>query len=149
MVSQDVFKKTLGIVLIVISVYFIFFNNRIKIKPTIKNGIIAGGIGGMLSGLFSTGGPPIVLYLMNALTDNIIYFASTQFYFGLTGIYSTLVRLFNGIITFEVIVCSIVGLFGCVAGNYIGKGVFDKLNAKKLRYTVYMCMIISGIIMVF
>lgn len=94
LISGDFFKKALGIVLIGLSIYFLFFNNRIRIKPSVKNGLIAGGVGGILTGLFSTGGPPIVLYLMNALNDNIIYFASTQFYFGLTGIYSTLVRVF-------------------------------------------------------
>ena len=58
LVSGDVFKKALGIVLIALSLYFLFLNNRIKMKPTVKNGVIAGGLGGILSGLFSTGGPP-------------------------------------------------------------------------------------------
>ncbi len=148
MVSGDVFKKILGIVLIVLSLYFLFLNNRIKMKPTVKNGAIAGGLGGVLTGLFSTGGPPIVLYLMNALTDNVMYFASTQFYFGLTGIYSTLVRFFNGIITMEVVVYSVIGLVGSLVGNFVGKHIFDKLNAQRLKQLVYFGMIISGIVMI-
>ncbi|MBE7052944.1 MAG: sulfite exporter TauE/SafE family protein [Ruminococcaceae bacterium] len=149
MISGDFFKKTLGIVLVVLSIYFMFFNNRIKIKATVKNGVIAGGLGGVLSGLFSTGGPPVVLYLMNAFSDNAVYFASTQFYFGLTGIYSTLVRFFSGIITIEVIVYSAVGFLGSIVGNFIGKKVFEKLNSKMLRQIVYIGMIISGVIMIF
>lgn len=147
-VSSDVFKKCLGVVLIILSIYFLFFSNRIKIKPTVKNGIIAGGTGGILSGLFSTGGPPVVLYLMNAISDNTVYFASTQFYFGATGIYAALVRVLNGIITAEVIVYSIVGFVGSMAGNFFGKLVFDKLNAQKLKKIIYACMVASGIIMV-
>lgn len=147
-VSGDVFKKALGFVLIVLSIYFLFFNNRIKMKPTVKNGIIAGGLGGILSGLFSTGGPPVVLYLMNALTDNVTYFASAQFYFGLTGIYSTIVRLFNGIITSEVVVYSVIGLGGSMIGNFIGKHIFDKLNGQRLKQLIYFGMIISGIVMI-
>jgi len=148
MISGDMFKKILGVVLIILSIYFVFFNNRIKIKPTVKNGVIAGGVGGVLTGLFSTGGPPIVLYLMNALKDNTMYFASTQFYFGMTGIYSTVVRIFNGIITKEVIICSAVGFLGSIAGNLVGKKVFDKLNAEKLRRIIYFAMSVSGIIMI-
>ena len=148
MITGDFFKKALGVVLIGLSIYFLFFNNRIHIKPTVKNGAIAGGVSGILTGLFSTGGPPIVLYLMNALKDNVSYFASTQFYFGTTGIYSTLVRFFNGIITLEVIICAAVGFAGSIAGNLIGKKVFDKLNAEKLRRIIYFGMIISGIIMI-
>lgn len=148
LVSGEFFNIALGIVLIGLSIYFLFFNNHIKIRPSVKNGVIAGGLGGMLSGLFSTGGPPVVLYLMNAFNDNSIYFATTQFYFGLTGIYSTVVRALNGIITSEVIVCSAVGFIGSIAGNVAGKYVFDKLNTKRLRQLIYIGMIISGVIMI-
>ena len=148
LVSGEVFKRILGVVLVALSLYFLFLNNRIKMKPTVKNGVIAGGIGGILTGLFSTGGPPVVLYLMNSLTDNVMYFASTQFYFGLTGIYSTLVRFFNGIITLEVVGYSVIGFVGSMLGNFVGKQVFDKLNRQRLRQLVYFGMIISGIVMV-
>lgn len=148
LISGALLKKALGIVLILLSIYFLFFDNRIKMKPTVKNGAIAGGISGMLIGLFSTGGPPVVLYLMNALTDNAVYFASTQFYFGLTSIYSTVVRIFNGIITFEVIVYSVIGLIGSIVGDFVGKHIFDKLNRQSLKQLVYLGMIVSGIVMV-
>ena len=148
-ITADVFRRILGIVLILLSICFLFFNNRIKMKPSVKNGIIAGGMSGILTGLFSTGGPPVVLYLMNALSDNAVYFASTQFYFGITGVYSTAVRFFGGTVTFEVIVYSLVGFFGALIGNLAGKYVFDKLDAEKLRIIIYIGMIISGIIMVF
>ena len=148
LISGDFFKKALGIVLVGLSVYFIFFSNRIKIRPTVKNSMIAGGTSGVLTGLFSTGGPPVVLYLMNAFADNTVYFASTQFYFGLTGIYSTVVRAINGIVTLEVIVYFVIGFIGSIVGNYIGKKVFDKLDSQKLRLLIYLGMIVSGIIMV-
>jgi uncharacterized membrane protein YfcA len=54
MISGDFFSKLLGAVLIALSVYFLFFNNRIHLKPTTVNALIAGGTGGLLSGLFST-----------------------------------------------------------------------------------------------
>ena len=148
-VSGEIFRKALGILLVLLSVYFLFFNSRIKIRPNVKNGVIAGGISGILTGLFSTGGPPVVLYLMNALADNTAYFASTQFYFGLTGIYSTVVRFFNGIITSEVIAYSATGLVGSLIGNFIGKCIFNKLNSKRLRQLIYAGMIASGIVMLF
>ena len=147
-VSGMFFKTTLGIALIVLSIYFLFFNNRIRVKPSVKNGLIAGGTGGVLSGLFSTGGPPVVLYLINAFEDNAVYFASTQFYFGLTGVYSTIVRFFNGIITLEVVIFSVIGLVGSLFGNLIGKKVFNKLNPQRLRQVIYLGMIISGVIMI-
>lgn len=147
MISGDFFKKALGIVLIGLSIYFLVFSDRIKIKPNLKNGLVAGGVSGVLTGLFSTGGPPVVLYLMNAMRDNVVYFASIQFYFGVTGIYSTLVRVANGIVTPKVIIYSIIGFIGSVIGNFVGQHVFDKLQPQKLKQIIYLGMIASGIVM--
>ena len=83
-VSGNMFQVLLGVVLIILSLYFMFFNKNIRIKPTLMNGVLAGALGGTLGGLFSTGGPPAVLYLNSATNDNMIYFATIQFYFCFT-----------------------------------------------------------------
>ena len=75
-VSGKIFKILLGIVLVLLSFYFLFFDSKIKIRPTTVNGVFAGTLSGVLVGLFSTGGPPVVLYLSKATTDNLIYFAT-------------------------------------------------------------------------
>ena len=146
-ISGDVFKKLLGVVLILLSIYFLFFSGRIKIQSSAKNGVLAGGISGVLSGLFSTGGPPIVLYLMNASLENMTYFASTQFFFGLTGIYSTCVRAVSGIITLGVLMLTAICFAGAILGNTVGKYVFHKLSAQNLKKIIYIFMILSGITM--
>ena len=102
-VEARLFEILLGSVLIILSVYFLFFNKRISIKPTPMNGVIAGTLGGALNGLFSTGGPPAVLYLTNATQDNLTYFATIQFYFCLTNIYATANRAINGLVTVDLL----------------------------------------------
>lgn len=148
-VSAKIFEILLGSVLVILSIYFLFFNKKIKIKPTVPNGIIAGTLGGALNGLFSTGGPPAVLYLTSATPDNITYFATIQFYFCLTNLYATANRAINGLITWDLIVYGAVGIIGCVAGDFLGRKIFDKLNAQMLKYIIYIGMIISGILMLF
>ena len=148
-VSARIFEILLGAVLVVLSIYFLFFNKKIKIKPTPMNGIVAGTLGGALNGLFSTGGPPAVLYLTNATPDNITYFATIQFYFCLTNIYATANRAINGLITAELILYAAVGVIGCIGGDLLGRKVFDKLDAQKLKYVIYIGMIISGALMLF
>lgn len=149
MVSDNIFKILLGSMLILLSLYFLFFNKKIKIKPTPINGVIAGTLGGVLNGLFSTGGPPAVLYLTSATPDNITYFATIQFYFCLTNVYATATRAINGLVTWELILYAAIGFIGCLIGDTIGKLVFDKLDAKKLKAVIYIAMIISGIVMLF
>lgn len=146
-VSVSVFEYLLGGVLIVLSIYFLFFNSRIKIRPTAANGVLAGALGGTLNGLFSTGGPPVVLYLTQTTEDNLTYFATIQFYFGITNIYAVAMRALNGVLTLETLGYAAVGLVGCMAGDFLGKQVFDKLDSNKLKTIIYIGMIISGIVM--
>ena len=148
LVPKDIFKILLGVILIVLSIYFLLFNKRVRIKASAKNGVISGVLGGGLGGLFSTGGPPIVLYITHATKENLSYFAALQFYFVVTDIYATGMRAINGIITLELLGYAALGLIGCLAGDFIGKFVFDKLDAVKLKYVIYIGMIISGIIMI-
>jgi len=147
-IPGNIFKILLGIVLILLSIYFIFFNKNVKIKPTFANGILAGTLGGTLGGLFSTGGPPAVLYISSATAENIIYFSTIQFYFCFTNIYATTMRVVNGIIDINILVCAVIGIVGCMAGDFIGKFVFDKLDSKMLKLIIYIGMLISGILMV-
>ena len=148
-VSGNIFKILLGGVLVILSLYFMFFNKNIRFKPTISNGIMAGALGGTLGGLFSTGGPPAVLYLSNATNDNMTYFATIQFYFCFTNLYATTMRVANGMIRFDILVLAAIGMIGCMVGDLIGKKVFDKLDSNRLKHIIYIGMLISGIVMFF
>ena len=147
-VSGRFFKIFFGSVLVLLSIYFLFFDSKIKIRPTVANGIIAGGISGILNGLFSTGGPPVVLYLTHAARDKEAYFAGIQFFFCLTNIYSVIFRLINGILTANVLISAAIGFAGCMAGDFIGRFVFDKLDAAKFKRIIYVGMALSGILMI-
>lgn len=147
LVAVDVFHVLLGIVLILLSLYFLLFQNRIRMRPNLRNGILAGTLGGILNGLFSTGGPPVVLYLSCAAQDKNIYFATIQFYFAFTNIYATGMRLLNGMINSQILGYAAVGLVGCLIGDFLGRLVFDKLDSAKVKQIIYVGMIISGILM--
>jgi len=147
-ISGNFFKMLLGIVLILISLYLLFFDSKISIKPTVRNGLLAGTVGGTLGGLFSTAGPPVVLYLTYATKEKMAYFAGLQFYFCLTNYYATAFRIANGVIDRVVLIAALVGFVGCMAGDLLGKMVFDKLDGAKLKKIIYVGMIISGILMI-
>jgi len=62
-------------------------------------------------------------------------------------VYSTGMRVLNGIINQEILLCAGIGFLGAFVGDAIGKKLFHKLNAKRLKQVIYIGMIISGIIM--
>lgn len=146
-VPGAIFKKLLGSVLILLSLYFLFLGKRLKIKPTAINGVVSGSLGGILGGLFSTGGPPAVLYLSSATTDKTVYFATIQFYFCITNIYSTAMRAISGAITLDVLLYALVGIGGCIVGDLLGSLVFDKLDSRKVKLIIYVGMAASGLLM--
>ena len=147
-VSQRLFQLLLGGVLILLSIYFLCVQGKIHIKPTPLRAICAGAVGGTLNGLFSTGGPPVVLYLTHAVSDNLSYFAGIQFYFALTNIYATTVRFLKGVVGIEILPAAIAGLLGCLLGDWAGTKVFHRLDPKRLKQVIYIGMILSGILMI-
>lgn len=147
-VPEEQLKLLLGAVLITLSLYFIFFSKKIHIRPSVPAGLLCGAMGGTMSSLFSMGGPPIVLYLIHALEDKTVYFATIQFYFAVNNIYTTAVRAANGIITGQMLLLSAIGVVGCFMGNRIGGLVFDRLDSEKVRLIIYVSMIVSGVLMI-
>lgn len=147
LVPGNTMTLLLGIVLILLSLYFLLFSEKIHIRPSVFGGILAGGLGGTLNGLFSTGGPPVVLYL-SAAADKMTYFASIQCYFALTNIYATGMRTASGIITPSILLCCAIGLVGCLLGDGVGRLVFNRLDAKRFKQIIYIGMILSGVLMI-
>lgn len=137
----------LGVMLILLSIYMFFFSSKIKIKPNPFTGLVAGGGSGVLGGLFSMGGPPVVIYFMQSEGDDKEkYLATIQMYFLLSNIYGTAVKAINGFITKEVLILAAFGSVGMVAGIFIGKLIFKRLRADVLRRVVYCFMAVAGVI---
>ena len=147
-VPKSLFEILLGAVLIVLSIYFLFFGNSVKIRPGTLGGAVSGTLSGVLNGLFSTGGPPAVVYLTEVSASNAEYFAGIQLFFAVSNIYATIMRAFSGLLTLDVLAMSVFGLLGCIMGDFLGRFVFDKLNAVVLRRIIYIGMAVSGIIMI-
>jgi len=140
--------KALGVVLIIVSIYFIFFNNKIKIRPTFANGIIAGIIAGVGVGLFATGGPPVVIYLLSATDDKDVYRISSLAYFTLSTIFATGIRVASGIINAQALMIFAFMLISIAIGSFVGEKLFDRINADRLKKIIYCFMALSGVTLI-
>lgn len=145
--ARGVMMHSLGVLLIAMGFYQLFFNGKITIKPTIRNGIIAGFCSGALSGLFAMSGPPAAIYMIAAAQTNDEYRATLNAQFSITALASAVARFVNGIIGKEVIIAVTVMLPALAIGSVIGSRVFHKLDAKRLRQLVNAYLIVSGIMM--
>jgi uncharacterized membrane protein YfcA len=147
--ENQVLTFLLGIALFLLSVYFFFFSNKIKIRPTWYSGLIAGTISGVLSGLFSIGGPPVVIYYMQSEETTDDYLATISAYFVFSGMISIAMKAFNGFITANVLWGIAVGLLAMLFGAFTAKHTRDKLNPQTIQKSVYAVMAVSGLINIF
>lgn len=148
-VDDGFIKKILGVVLFVLSLYFFFFQKKIRIQPTKRNGFIAGALSGTLESLFCVGGPPIVLYLLTVSNDVRRYTASVQAWFAVTEVFLLCIRYMNGLVTPAAVHYSAIGLLAIPPGIYLGSKLLDHMNPQRLKNIVYTIMLIYGTILIF
>lgn len=144
-VSDTHLKQILGGVLVVMSIYFLFVSERIRIRPTLGMQFSMGTLSGMMGGLFAMQGPPAVLYFIASEQDKRRYLAMTQAYFFIGNIAMTGFRASEGYLTTDVGLATLYALSGIVIGSLIGKYVFDMISPMTLRKIVYLYMAISGL----
>jgi uncharacterized membrane protein YfcA len=136
----------LGIVLFLLSLYFFFFSGKCRIRPTWYAGLTAGVISGVMGGMFSIGGPPVVIYFVQSEEDTDHYLATISAYFVLSGAVSVATKASAGFVTENVLVGFAAGFVGLLIGTVLGKLSRDKINSAVLKKLVYGFMAISGLV---
>lgn len=142
-------KVILGVTLILLSIYFSFFKKEgIKIKPNWFNTIGLGSLSGLMGGLFSMQGPPVVYYYLSTQESKDEYMAQTQCFFLLGNLWMTILRAGEGIITAEVGKNYLIAIAGCLFGMWVGAHVYNKLNKDLLLKAIYIFLAFSGVSMI-
>ena len=147
--SETIMRQILGLVLILMSLFLIFFSERIKIAQTPVNGIIAGAVSGFLSGLFNLGGPPMVVYFLSTTEDKMEYNATLQCYFALSSVFVLISHIFLGNVNTEVLQHSGMAFIGIVPGMFAGFRLFKMFSFQRIRKIVYGFMVIFGLYLFF
>ncbi len=146
--NDSILKRIFGFLLILLSVYFVFFNEKLKIRGNIINGMSAGVISGFAGGLFSVGGPPMVLYFMAVTKDKTKYLANIQAFFAINSLTVIIMHIFKKNITNDMIPMLLFALIGVLGGTAAGLYLFRKMNSKMITYLVSILMVVSGTYMI-
>ncbi len=144
--SDGLLKKILGIILILASIYFFYFSDKVKLRPTLIVQVSMGVLSGMMGGLFGMQGPPAVLYFIACTERKEEYMALAQTYFLVGNTMMTLYRAQNGFLTGEVVVAWCYGIPAVLLGTWLGTLVFRRISVQLLRKIIYAYMAVSGIV---
>ena len=141
-------RMILGMMLIILCLYFSFFKEKIQkfIRPTTGWLLGTGSFSGVMGGLFGLHGPPIVLYLITSEPTKDHYMGMIQTYAVITNITMLVVRAYNGYITTAVGTAYLYGLGGLAIGVLAGNWAYRRIPGKLFTYLVYAYIGISGTI---
>ena len=144
--GDGLLKRILGVVLILVSLWFLFVSKHIKVKPTLPIQLSMGTISGMMGGFFGMQGPPAVLYFLSCTDKKEHYMALAQSYFLIGNVMMTIFRARNGHFTTAVAEGWIYGILAVLIGTWLGAKVFRMIPIETLRKIIYIYMAISGVI---
>ena len=145
-IEDHILRQILGAALIVISIYFALFSQKIKLPTTKQVQVGAGTLSGLMGGFFGMQGPPAVLYFIQSEPTKEHYMAMAQTYFLIGNVMMTLVRAYNGFFTTTVLTDYCFGLGGVIIGTSLGAYVFKRIPNRAFRYVVYAYIGVSGVI---
>lgn len=150
-IEGQAMRVILGIMLILISLYFSFFKDKLQkiIRPTKGWQFGAGTASGIMGGLFGMHGPPVVLYLISSEPDKDHYMGMIQTYAVITNIAMLIVRAFAGYVTPAVGGAYLYGLAGLAIGVMAGNWAYRRIPGKLFTYIVYAYIGICGLIIFF
>ena len=132
--------------LILISIYFALFSQKIKLPTTKRVQMGAGTLSGLMGGFFGMQGPPAVLYFIQSEPSKEHYMAMAQTYFLIGNVMMTGVRAYNGFLTSTILMDYCFGLGGVIIGTTLGAYVFKHIPSRIFRYIVYAYIAVSGIV---
>ena len=143
-VDSDLLRRILGGVLITVSMYFFFVCGRIHLPPRVDVQAGMGALSGLMGGLFAMQGPPAVIYFLGCADSKDEYIALTQWYFLIGNAAMSLFRAGNGLVTPTVLRMWCFALPGVFLGLWLGKKVYARLRAERLRKVVYAFLAVAG-----
>lgn len=145
MLDAALMKKILGATLILVSLYFMAMNGRIRLSPTPLTQISMGTLSGITGGLFGMQGPPAVLYFISCTDSKEEYMAICQWYFIIGNIAMTLYRAGSGFVTADVLTTFAWCVPAIPLGLWAGSKVYSKISVELLRKIVYCFIGMAGV----
>ena len=142
----DAVKMIFGVFLIGLALYFIFFADRIHLKVNLPTLAVCAALAGGANGLFGIGGPPMALYYLTVTESKESYIGTTQAYFLVTNIFTTVIRLTSGILDRELMLTAIPGIAAILAGEYIGVRVVSLVSLGRIKGVIYFFLLLCGVI---
>ena len=133
---------------ILASVVLLWRGLRLPPHPSWLLTAAVGLAAGIMSGLASMGGPPIVVYLMALSHRAAVVRASSIVYFMLAATMSLLLMVWKGLIDREILLWSLASVPVLIAGNYAGNWGFSRSAPHHHRITALVTLSMLALLLI-
>lgn len=134
--------------IILLSVLLIQSGVRLPSNPSWRVSGAVGMVSGVISGLASMGGPPVVVYLLAMGHSAVRMRATTIVYFMLSGLVSMVPMLWRGLITRDTLIWSVATLPALLIGSRVGTWAFHHARPVHHKLTALVTLSVLGVILV-
>ncbi|MCL5022938.1 MAG: sulfite exporter TauE/SafE family protein [Nitrospirae bacterium] len=143
-------KMLFGVFITIYALKILFEKKEGEAKE-VRNymGVIAAFFGGITGGLFSSGGPPVVLYLTRKISDKAALRATLVFLFLLMDSWRLLIFGYSGLINRHVLEFSLYLLPAFLIGNLGGSLLHIRINQVLFKRMVAVVLVIIGLVLLF
>jgi hypothetical protein len=119
--------------------------------PPVPSRVLTAGVGlvaGVMSGLASMGGPPIVVYLMALSHRAAVVRASSIIYFMLAAMLSLLLMVWKGLIDREIVLWALASVPVLIAGTYAGNWGFSRSAPHHHRIAALVTLSVLAVLLI-
>lgn len=143
-VDQALLKRAFGVFLLVLAAYHFMPSRKQHAKWSLPVSIAAWVFSGVCSGLFSVGGPLMVLYYLSHTDSKEEYLGTTELLFLISHFVNAYMRVRDGILTPALTPAILMCVVCICAGLFIANRIVDKTDGDKLKNIVYIGVTVSG-----
>lgn len=144
-IDQAFMKKVFGGFLILLAVYYLFFDRREKRKLSLFTTLVYIAVSAVCDAFFGIGGPLMVLYFLSITDSQEEYLGTAAAFFLINGAYNTAVRLMSGIIGTQHVPYICAGIAAILLGVTAAHRLVDRLDDALLRKVTYVMIGLTGV----
>lgn len=126
--------------LIALSVVVLWRRVRLPPRPSRGVTLAAGLVSGVMNGLASMGGPPVVVYLLALSSEAAVVRASSIVYFLFAAVVTAIPMAMRGLVDREVLLWSVASIPVLLVGSALGSWAFDRARPQYHRLTALVVL---------
>jgi len=145
--EPDFILTILGLFLIASGVIFLFMDSEIVIHWPPWSAPVIGVLSGILSGMFGTGGPPLIFYYQLSGLKKHAFRGHLMTIFFLMALVRLTTYSFSGLITTTRFMSAIYIFPAILLGIWLGNTIHIQMSEKRFRKLISIALIMIGIIL--